>query len=358
MSNLKASIQAAQIDLIKELGIDTLEPKQKEELLLQIGEILQQRIVLRIVEELPEEKQDEFKGILEKAQDNPDLLDQYLKENIPGVEEMILAEIGEYKQGASDFMKQSLVQADDEGKEDASKEVAAATDIPAIEVETEKPVIETVPEVSVEESAEVEAGLKPEVSTENLVTAEVEEKAVNRLEETEEMKALRENIEKIKTEEATAGENLIEVVKPENEAEKKEEVEVPKKEIEMEVSKKEIEAEKPSSENLKVAEVDEMSEISKENDDLAKLDDQSDFRIGAKPIEKVQTESDVSIEKTQAVEAPVVSTGIEQEQADQEAQILEENKIDNKQVAGEELDLSNEIGKMAESDSKEEAKKE
>ena len=228
MSKLKEKIEAAQIDLIKELGIDKLEKSQKEELLIQIGEILQQRIVLRIVEELPEEKQDEFKTILEKAEENPEQLDKYLEENIPGVEDMILEEIGEYKKGASDFMKQTL---------------------------------------------------------KNAGVAE------------------------------SKGEEKIEEVKEEV-VETKEAVETPVKPVEPEVVPKPIEP---------------VAEPKKEE---------------SEPVKKTQPVIELS--PTDAVaEEKSAQSGIEQEQVEKEAQILEENDVENKEVAGEELDLSTEIEKMA-----------
>ena len=57
--NLKKNIQDAKIDLVKELGIDKLSKKKQEKLLMQMGEVLQQRIILRIIEEFPEDKKDE-----------------------------------------------------------------------------------------------------------------------------------------------------------------------------------------------------------------------------------------------------------------------------------------------------------
>jgi len=92
MSDLKEKIKAAQIDLIKELGIDKLDQEQKEKLIMDIGQILQERIALRVTEELPEEKIEEFKAILDKAETDPAQLDQFLKENIPGIEDLILEE--------------------------------------------------------------------------------------------------------------------------------------------------------------------------------------------------------------------------------------------------------------------------
>jgi len=247
MSNLKENIKAAQIDLIKDLGIDKLEPTQKEKLLTQIGEILQQRIVLRIVEELPEGKQDEFQTILEKSQDDPTLLDKFLEENIPGVEGLILAEIGEYKKSATDFMSQSL-------GENAGEKLASEEQSEALVVESAEP----------EESKEVATPSIPTELSEPVVKEE-------------------EILEKVKQVELKEVENKIE---------------------------NEVELKKDKIESRKIEPVE----------------------IAPEPIEEKKDE--------------LATGGFEKEQAEQEAQILEENKVENSQVAGEELDLSNEIEEM------------
>lgn len=116
MADLKAKIKAAQIDLIKELGVDKLEPEKREKVIMQMGEIIQQRVIMRVIEELPDEKQDEFKEVLDKASENPQLVDDFLTKNIPGIEDMILEEIGDYKQGAVEFMNQALGDSAEEEK--------------------------------------------------------------------------------------------------------------------------------------------------------------------------------------------------------------------------------------------------
>jgi hypothetical protein len=104
MSEIKRKIEDAQIDLIKDLGIDKLPKEEREKILSQIGEVIQQKVTLRIVEELPEEKQEDFAKILEEAGNNPEKLDNFLEENIPNVQDIVLEEIGEYKKGALDFL--------------------------------------------------------------------------------------------------------------------------------------------------------------------------------------------------------------------------------------------------------------
>lgn len=154
MSDLKEKIKAAQIDLIKELGIDKLDQEQKEKLIMDIGQILQERIALRVTEELPEEKIEEFKTILDKAETDPAQLDQFLKENIPGIEDLILEEIGEYKKSALDFVNQAL------GKDASPEEGQPEKQEEEIRPEEEKQPVEQSEEktepVEVEQPAPVE----------------------------------------------------------------------------------------------------------------------------------------------------------------------------------------------------------
>jgi galactose-1-phosphate uridylyltransferase len=106
--NLKKNIQDAKIDLVKELGIDILPKEKQEELLVQMGEVLQQRIVLRIVEEFPEEKKDELLKIFESKDKSPDEINAFIESNLPNAEQLVLDEIGTYKRESVEFTSDIL----------------------------------------------------------------------------------------------------------------------------------------------------------------------------------------------------------------------------------------------------------
>jgi len=106
--SLKENIKAAQIDLIKELGINELPQEQREETLLQMGEIIQQRIVLRIVAELPEDKKEAFANAVNSEDESGEAVDAFLAENLPNLEELILDEIGKYKNEMKEFMNDAM----------------------------------------------------------------------------------------------------------------------------------------------------------------------------------------------------------------------------------------------------------
>ncbi len=102
--SLNESIKVAQIDLVKELGINELPQDQKKEMLAQMSEIIQQRIVLKIVDELPEDKKEEFANIINASSENPSIIDEFLQKNLPNVEELVLGEIGKYKKEMLEFL--------------------------------------------------------------------------------------------------------------------------------------------------------------------------------------------------------------------------------------------------------------
>lgn len=115
--SLQDNIKAAQIDLVSELGIDKLPEEQQKDLLAQISEVLQQRIVLRLVEEMPEEKKEDFGKVLQEGEKNPDKIEKFLNENLPNLEELVLDEIGKYKTEAKQFIDENTGEKEDKKPE-------------------------------------------------------------------------------------------------------------------------------------------------------------------------------------------------------------------------------------------------
>ncbi len=84
--------------ILKELGLSSLADNDKDEILSRLGEGLLKRIIAVTLEKLPEEARGEFEA-LNQAGDN-DKINQFLKNNIPGVEQIIQQEI---KEGIEEF---------------------------------------------------------------------------------------------------------------------------------------------------------------------------------------------------------------------------------------------------------------
>ena len=87
-----------QADLIKELGLEDLSQEKKDELILRIGELIQQNIVLRVLDELSEKDKEEFDKVL--ADENSEKTFAFLQSKLPNLEEMVKEEIAKFKKDA------------------------------------------------------------------------------------------------------------------------------------------------------------------------------------------------------------------------------------------------------------------
>lgn len=87
-----------QKDLIKELGLDNLPEEKKAKFILKIGELVQQNMILRILNELSETDKDELDKIM--AANNGDKTFEFLQSKIPNLEDIAREEIAKFKQDA------------------------------------------------------------------------------------------------------------------------------------------------------------------------------------------------------------------------------------------------------------------
>jgi len=128
--DIKQNIKDAQIDLAKKLGIDKLPEDKQEESLLQIGEVLQQRILIRVVEEFPDEHKDELLKTIEKQKETStddekkemaEEVEALIMKHLPNVEDLILDEVGKYKRESIELMNE-MMSGGDAGKDESEKE--------------------------------------------------------------------------------------------------------------------------------------------------------------------------------------------------------------------------------------------
>lgn len=87
----------ARMDLIEELGLENLSQEQQENILSDMGEIIQQRVMLRIIEELGDGNKDEFVKLLEEKKDRPEEIEGFIRAKIPEADDIMMEEIGAYK---------------------------------------------------------------------------------------------------------------------------------------------------------------------------------------------------------------------------------------------------------------------
>lgn len=88
----------AKVDLIKELGLEDLPEEQQEKMLMDMGEIIQQRIILRVAEGLSDEDKENFVKILEEKKEQPEEIEKFIREKVPEIDDIIMEEVGRYKQ--------------------------------------------------------------------------------------------------------------------------------------------------------------------------------------------------------------------------------------------------------------------
>jgi hypothetical protein len=92
-----------QKDLIAELGLQALPDDKKEEMVLRIGELIQQNIVLRIISELPEGDKEEFEKVLDENNGEKTL--EFLQTKFPNLNQVVEDEITKFKQEAISQMQ-------------------------------------------------------------------------------------------------------------------------------------------------------------------------------------------------------------------------------------------------------------
>jgi len=103
---MKKDIENAKIDLISELGVDQMPKEKQEEILAQMGDIMQQRIIERFVQEIPEEEQDKFLEMISSDATEQSVIDDFITQHIPQSEDLILEEIGKYKEESIKLFQQ------------------------------------------------------------------------------------------------------------------------------------------------------------------------------------------------------------------------------------------------------------
>ncbi len=87
-----------QKDLIIELGLQALPDNKKEEMVLRIGELIQQNVVLRIISEMSESDKDEFEKVL--GENNGEKTLEFLQARFPNLNQVVEEEIAKFKQEA------------------------------------------------------------------------------------------------------------------------------------------------------------------------------------------------------------------------------------------------------------------
>ena len=86
------------------LGIEGLSDEEKASFLAKAGELLQKRILLRIIASMDEKGQEEFEMFLEE-ESNQEKINQYLEKKVPNLEEIIEEETEAVRKDLSEFFE-------------------------------------------------------------------------------------------------------------------------------------------------------------------------------------------------------------------------------------------------------------
>ena len=91
-----------QKDLFVELNLQNLPNEKKEQFILQVGEIIQKNVVMRVITEMSESDKDEFEIVLKE--NNPEKTQTFLQEKFPNLDEILKEEISKFKQQTIETM--------------------------------------------------------------------------------------------------------------------------------------------------------------------------------------------------------------------------------------------------------------
>lgn len=84
-------------DLFDELGLAVLSLEERVRFLEEMGGIIQQRVMIRVFDELSDEQKDELEAIIQANPDDPNKVVAYVLAALPNYEALALEEIALYK---------------------------------------------------------------------------------------------------------------------------------------------------------------------------------------------------------------------------------------------------------------------
>jgi hypothetical protein len=94
----------AMADVARELGLDRLPQEKREELLVQMGELLMKRIFVETMKRIGEENLDEYEKFME-TEPGQEEAEKFFVDRIPGYDEMVVKIVEDFKAE----MKEGLV---------------------------------------------------------------------------------------------------------------------------------------------------------------------------------------------------------------------------------------------------------
>lgn len=91
--------------LLEEMGLASLPPDKQEEALLNIGRIVYQGILLRVMEILSDEEKKEFEALLAQKPEVEDRILKFLQVKIPDLDGLVEEEIARFKEESASILR-------------------------------------------------------------------------------------------------------------------------------------------------------------------------------------------------------------------------------------------------------------
>lgn len=87
----------ALIQLVKDLGIDTLAEDKRNEIIIKMTEVLLKRIFLETMERLGDEGREAYALMMEQGEISPEQVESFFKERISNYDEVVRQVIAEFR---------------------------------------------------------------------------------------------------------------------------------------------------------------------------------------------------------------------------------------------------------------------
>ncbi len=100
------SLENKLLSIIQDIDLGVINETKKLSLLDEIGDVLTERIILRLLNEVPSEKKDVFIEKINEHKDNPNKMLLFIDHFIDNADEIIDEEIEKYKNDLKSLQKQ------------------------------------------------------------------------------------------------------------------------------------------------------------------------------------------------------------------------------------------------------------
>lgn len=92
-------------NFLEELGLNNLTEDKKVQLLDDMGRMINQNIIMRVVDAMSEDDKNEFDKVIGENMENPEAILNFLKSKVPNFDMIVSEEIEKFKKESVEFMQ-------------------------------------------------------------------------------------------------------------------------------------------------------------------------------------------------------------------------------------------------------------